>query len=188
MTPTVEAIERAKKRLAPYLAGYPEPMIDARRLRIANGTATERDHDEIQAEDHVLRELKNSLRELATPPPVVERYTDGTTSEDWKARYSAAVTVAIRQATNVDFHSSEAESITLHFPLDDGLDLDFSAIARAAAMVYQRWREKRSKVEVAEALRRYTPEQLLEAARVLDERTSGLSATVAALDERERSR
>ncbi len=49
----------ARKRLQPYLDGYPEPMIDARRLRIANGTASEQDKREIRYEDQVLREIRN---------------------------------------------------------------------------------------------------------------------------------
>lgn len=56
--PTIEELEMAHKRLQPYIDGYPQPMIDARRLRISNGTASEQDRREIAAENQVIRELK----------------------------------------------------------------------------------------------------------------------------------
>jgi effector-binding domain-containing protein len=54
-----DEIEAAYKRLKPYIDGYPEPMIDARRLRIANGTASDQDKREIAAENEVIRRLKS---------------------------------------------------------------------------------------------------------------------------------
>lgn len=169
MTPTPEELEAAKRRLEPYLRGYPEAMIDSRRLRIANGTATEDDHRQVEAENHVLRELRRSLKTLEMPP--AEYFRDGTTSDDWKVRYSCSVTVSIRASTGIDFHSSAAESITVHFPLDDsGIDLSLPRVAEAAATVYSRWRQKHLAAETKELLDRYTPEQLLEAAREIEER------------------
>lgn len=54
--PTKTEIAAARERLSPYLKGYPEPMIDTRRMRIGNGVASERDKREIAAEDVVWRE------------------------------------------------------------------------------------------------------------------------------------
>lgn len=56
--PTEGELATARERLAPYFAGYPEPMIDTRRLRIANGQASEKDRREVAAEDYVIREWK----------------------------------------------------------------------------------------------------------------------------------
>lgn len=56
--PTEQEIVAARERLQPYLDGYPEPMIDTRRLRIANGTATDDDRRQVQAEDWVIREQR----------------------------------------------------------------------------------------------------------------------------------
>ena len=170
MNPTPEELAAAKKRLQPYLAGYPEPMIYTRRLRISSGTASEQDRREVNAENHVLRELRAALKGLEAPPP--EQFGDGTTSEDWKTRYSCSVTVSIRARTDVDFHSSAIQSLTVHCPLDDaGIDLDLVKVAQAASTVYQRWREKHTAAEVAEVLKAYTPEQILAAARELEART-----------------
>lgn len=55
---TDEELVAAFKRLEPYLNGYPQPMIDARRLRIANGSASEQDRREIAAENVVVKRLK----------------------------------------------------------------------------------------------------------------------------------
>lgn len=56
--PTDAELEAARARLEPYLNGYPQPMIDTRRLRIANGTASEQDRREVDAEDQVVRDLR----------------------------------------------------------------------------------------------------------------------------------
>jgi hypothetical protein len=71
--PTEEELSAARKRLAPYRAGYPEPMIDSRRMRIANGTASEKDKREICAEDQVIREWnQEDARDFDAPDG--ERY------------------------------------------------------------------------------------------------------------------
>jgi hypothetical protein len=62
------------------------------------------------------------------------------------------------------------ESITLHFPVDQGIELDLPAIAKAAATVYSRWRAVVDKREAADLLKIYSPEQLLAAARSLEEK------------------
>jgi hypothetical protein len=56
---TAADIETARA-LKPYLEGYSEPMIDARRLRISTGTASEQDRRDIAAEDFVLRERRST--------------------------------------------------------------------------------------------------------------------------------
>lgn len=55
---TAEELGEAFRRLRPYLNGHPEPMIDARRLRIANDTATDADRRAVAAEDHMIAVIR----------------------------------------------------------------------------------------------------------------------------------
>lgn len=56
--PTPEQIETARERLAPYINGYPTPMIDTRYMRVANGTATQEEMDAVAAEEIVWAEVR----------------------------------------------------------------------------------------------------------------------------------
>lgn len=55
-----EQLNAAWQRLLPYIEGYPEPMIDTRRLRIANGTASQEDIEEVGAEDYLIKKIMES--------------------------------------------------------------------------------------------------------------------------------
>jgi hypothetical protein len=57
-TITYEELTAARKRLKPYLDGYPQPMIDIRYLRKTKGTASEQELREIEAEQYVLRLMR----------------------------------------------------------------------------------------------------------------------------------
>lgn len=172
VAPTQEELVDARKRLQPYLEGHPEPMVDTRRMRIANGNPTEQDVREVNAEDQVLRELRQSLKDAEKPPPEV--YGDGTTSDDWMARYSCTITVSIRQRTDIDYFSSAVESQTLHFSMDEaGVDWSARDVARAVVGVHEKWRNKHLKVEAEKLLKEYSAEELVAAARHLKSQNGG---------------
>lgn len=57
-------VNAAYERLRPFLNGYPQPMIDTRRLRIANGTASDADRYDVAVEDALI----GSLRRLGFVP------------------------------------------------------------------------------------------------------------------------
>lgn len=95
--PTAEELEAARVRLEPYFKGYPQPMIDARRLRISGGTAAEQDYREIAAEDAIIREFARPLLGLSpeTKPDAtveeVETETERTPEEVLRDFISASV-------------------------------------------------------------------------------------------------
>lgn len=62
---TAEELGEAFRRIRPYLNGYPEPMIDSRRLRMANGTATPEERRAVAAEEHVLAVVRQARPERA---------------------------------------------------------------------------------------------------------------------------
>ncbi len=52
-------MEAARKRLLPFLKGYPSPMIDARKLRMATKQGTAQDHREISCETKVIADWRS---------------------------------------------------------------------------------------------------------------------------------
>jgi hypothetical protein len=110
--PTPGELEAARKRLDPYLRGYPEPLIDARRLRLSNGTASEQERREIRAEDVVIREFLARRpaaparpRDLTGPVERTER-----AAEDSAIRFSSTGSRSSRSASSSGSSTAAASS------------------------------------------------------------------------------
>jgi hypothetical protein len=63
ITITEEELDAALERLLPHYGGYPQPIIDSRYLRIANGRGSEMDHRTVAAEEIVIKILGSLPKE-----------------------------------------------------------------------------------------------------------------------------
>lgn len=69
-----------------------EPMIDSRRFRIANGTASLKDSREVAAENQVIRELRGAdlNPDGGIPSMPASAHLAGVTEEEWIVRHCPA--------------------------------------------------------------------------------------------------